>query len=96
MIRPFRWDEVRIAMVGAAFLLLLGLIGPLDTLSVLLNDWNISLFFLGMMTLSALADAAGLFDWLAAKAAGLAGGSSRRLLLKYFYFRQPDLDDSLE
>jgi arsenical pump membrane protein len=84
MIRPFRWDEARIAMAGAVLLLLLGLIGPLDALSVLLNDWNIFFFFLGMMALSALADAAGLFDWLAAKAAGLAGGSSRRLLLNTF------------
>jgi arsenical pump membrane protein len=60
------------------------LINPLDALTTLLQDWNIFLFFLGMMTLSALADAAGLFDWLAAQAAWLSGGSSRRLFFNVF------------
>jgi len=84
MVRPFKLDEARIAMAGAALLLLLGLISPLDALTVLLNDWNIFFFFLGMMSLSALAEAAGLFDWLAARAAALAGRSSRRLFLNTF------------
>lgn len=84
MVRPFKWDEARVAMVGAALLLVLGLIHPADAFSVLLGDWNIFFFFLGMMALSALADAAGLFDWLAAQAARLAGGSTRRLFLNTF------------
>jgi arsenical pump membrane protein len=84
MLRPFKWNEAMIAMAGAGILLIVGLINPLDALTVLLNDWNIFLFFLGMMALSALAEAAGLFDWLAAQAARLAGGSSRRLLLNIF------------
>ena len=84
MVRPFKLDEALIAMAGAALLLLLGLISPLDTLAVLLNDWNIFFFFLGMMTLSALAEAAGLFDWLAAQSARLAGHSPRRLFLNTF------------
>jgi arsenical pump membrane protein len=84
MVRPFKLDEARIALAAAAFLLLLGLIPPLDALAVLLNDWNIFFFFLGMMSLSALAEAAGLFDWLAARASALAGRSSRRLFLNTF------------
>jgi arsenical pump membrane protein len=84
MIRPFKWNEAIFAMVGAALLLIIGLISPLDALTVLLSDWNIFFFFLGMMTLSALAEAAGFFDWLAAQAARLAGSSSRRLLLNTF------------
>src|SRR5713101_2327557 len=84
MIRPFKWDEARIALAGALLLLILGLINPLDALTVLLSDWNIFFFFLGMMSLSALAEAAGLFDLLAARAANLAGGSPRRLLLNTF------------
>src|SRR5437588_858228 len=84
MVRPFKWNEAMMAMAGAGLLLILGLINPLDALTVLLNDWNIFFFFLGMMALSALAEAAGLFDWLAAQAARLAGGSSRRLLLNTF------------
>src|SRR6266705_1241194 len=84
MVRPFQWNEAMMAMAGAALLLLLGLIKPLDALNTLLSDWNVFIFFLGMMALSALADAAGLFDWLAAQAARLAGGSTRRLLLNTF------------
>lgn len=84
MVRPFKLDEAKIAMAGAALLLIIGLISPPDALSTLLNDWNIFFFFLGMMTISALAEAAGLFDWLAAQAARLAGNSSRRLLLNTF------------
>src|SRR5207244_6751646 len=84
MIRPFKWNEAMIAMAGAALLLIIGLINPLDAMGVLLSDWNIFLFFLGMMALSALAEAAGLFDWLASQAARLAGGSARRLLLNTF------------
>ncbi len=84
MIRPFKLDEARIALAGAALLLIAGLIPPLDALTTLLQDWNIFLFFLGMMSLSALVDAAGLFDWLAAQAARLSGGSARRLFFNVF------------
>src|SRR6202165_2132744 len=84
MVRPFKWNEAMIALAGAGLLLIIGLINPLDALTVLLNDWNIFLFFLGMMALSALAEAAGLFDWLAVQAARLSGSSPRRLLLNDF------------
>ena len=84
MTRPFKSNEAMIAMAGAALLLILGLINPLDAFATLLHDWNTFFFFLGMMSLSALAEVAGLFDWLAAQAARLAGGSSRRLLLNTF------------
>src|SRR5260370_11956485 len=84
MIRPFKWDEARIALAGALLLLILGLINPLDALTVLLSDWNIFFFFLGMMSLSALAEAAGLFDWLAARPANLPGARPPRFLLNTF------------
>ena len=84
MIRPFKWNEAMVAMASAGLLLVIGLINPLDALGVLLGDWNIFLFFLGMMALSALAEAEGLFDWLASQAAQLANGSARRLLLNTF------------
>src|SRR5260370_8141143 len=72
MIRPFKLDEARIALVGAALLLLLGLITPLHALTVLLGDWNIFFFFLGMIPLSAMADAAVLFHWLASNPTALS------------------------
>jgi arsenical pump membrane protein len=84
MIRPFRWNESTIAMVGAALLLILGLVQPVEAFRTLLQDWNTFLFFLGMMTLSALAEAAGLFEWLAVEAARLAGRSAARLFFNVF------------
>ncbi|WP_069801239.1 SLC13 family permease [Thermogemmatispora onikobensis] len=84
MTRPFRWNEALIALSGAVLLLLLGLISPVTALQTLLGDWNVFLFFLGMMALSAFADQAGLFDWLAIVAARLARRSARLLLLNVF------------
>src|SRR5579859_1044108 len=84
MTRPFQWNEAIIAMAGANLLLVTGLLTPLDALLTLVGDWNIFLFFLGMMSLSTLAEVAGLFDWLAAYAARLAGNSSARLFLNTF------------
>jgi arsenical pump membrane protein len=84
MTRPFRWNEAVIAMAGAGILLLLGLITPVDAFYTLVRDWNTFLFFLGMMALSALAEAAGLFDWLAALAARFAGKSAARLFFNVF------------
>jgi len=84
MVRPFRWNEAQIAVGGAAVLLLMGLIRPGDAALTLLRDWNTFLFFLGMMALSALAETAGLFDWLAVQAARLAGASASRLFLNVF------------
>src|SRR5579859_1459342 len=84
MTRPFKWNEALIALAGAGLMLLLGLINPVDAGAVLLKDWNTFLFFLGMMSLSALAEVAGLFDWLAFQSARLSGNSSRRLFLNTF------------
>src|SRR5260221_3955010 len=84
MTRRCRWNEAMIAIGGAVVLFLLGLISPADAFLTLVRDWNTFLFFLGMMALSALADAAGLFDWLAAQAARLAGKSAARLFLNVF------------
>ena len=71
-------------MGGACVLLVLGLISPADALSTLLREWNAFFFFLGMMGLSALAETAGLFDWLAIRAARLAKESAARLFLNVF------------
>ena len=84
MVRPWRVNEAMVALAGAALLLILGLINPGNAISTLLNDWNTFFFFLGMMSLSALAEVAGLFDWLAVQAARLAGDSARRLFLNTF------------
>ena len=50
----------------------------------IVGQWNIYGFFLGLMLISAIADAAGIFDVLAYQAARWAGGSSLRLYLAVF------------
>jgi nucleotide-binding universal stress UspA family protein len=62
-------------------MLLLGIVSPLQALGVLTANWDVFLFFLGLMAIAALVERSGLFDWAAAHAAALAGGSQRRLLL---------------
>jgi arsenical pump membrane protein len=84
MLRPWKLNEAVIALSGAGLLLLLGLITPQAALLTLVQDWNTFFFFLGMMGLSALAETAGFFDWLAVVTARLAGGSRRRLFLNTF------------
>jgi arsenical pump membrane protein len=84
MIRPLKISEALFALSGAILLLILGLITPITAFSTLLSDWNTFGFFLGMMSISALAEMAGLFDWLAAQAARLSSGSSLRLFLNVF------------
>jgi len=84
MVRPFKLNEAISALTGAGLMLVLGLISPVDATTALLKEWNTFLFFLGMMSLSALAEVAGLFDWLAVQAAQFSGNSSRRLFLNTF------------
>ena len=84
MLRPWKVSEAITALTGAGLLLLLGLLSPGEALATLLHDWNTFFFFLGMMSLAALAETAGLFDWLAVQAARLSGSSSRRLFFNTF------------
>jgi arsenical pump membrane protein len=84
MLRPWKLNEALIALAGAALLLLLGLITPEAALLRLLQDWNTFFFFLGMMSISALAESAGFFDWLAVMTAKISGGSRKRLFFNTF------------
>src|SRR5256886_7975074 len=84
MLRPWKVSEAITALTGAGLLLLLGLLSPAEALVTLLHDWNTFFFFLGMMSLAALAETAGLFDWLAVQAARLSGSSARHLFFNTF------------
>jgi arsenical pump membrane protein len=84
MIRPFRLGEAAIALGGGALMVLTGVVAPLESVRLLLGQWNIYGFFLGLMVISAIADGAGVFDALANRAARVAGGSSLRLYLAIF------------
>ena len=79
--RPFRWPEAIWAVVGAALLLVAGLL-PWDAgLAAVLQGADVYLFLIGMMLLSEVARREGLFDAVAALAVNLARGSTARLFL---------------
>ncbi len=82
--RPFAWPECIWAVAGAGLLVLLGLLSPAEALSGAADGTDVYLFLTGMMLLSEVARAAGLFDFLAAHAAGLARGSAARLFTLVF------------
>lgn len=82
--RPFSWPEFVWAVAGAALLVALGLLSVPDALGGVLKGTDVYLFLLGMMLLAEVARQEGLFDWLAAKAAGLARGSASRLFTLVF------------
>jgi len=81
IIRPFNIPEVFWALAGAIILILSGLILPSDGLNGILKGTDVYLFLTGMMLLAETAREEKLFDWLAAYATRLAGGSSKRLFL---------------
>jgi arsenical pump membrane protein len=84
LVRPYRISEALAAAVGAVLMLLAGILPFTQALQVLKGEWNIYGFFLGLMTISAVADRAGIFNSLAAQAGHWAGGSVRRLYLAIF------------
>lgn len=86
MVRP-GWlplKETGAALAGGILMLALGFVGLGEAGGVLLGEWNAFLFFLGLMTIAAMAERAGFFDWVASLAAQWARGSSRRLFVNVF------------
>lgn len=77
--RPFKWPEAIWAVLGAALLLLFGLMPPAAALGAVGKGMDVYLFLIGMMLLSETAREQGLFDWVAATAAIHARGSTARL-----------------
>jgi arsenical pump membrane protein len=84
IIRPRQISEALVAAVGAALMLVGRFLLPGEALQVLQGEWNIYGFFLGLMTLSAIAEQAGIFEILAAQIGRWAKGSARRLYLGVF------------
>jgi arsenical pump membrane protein len=70
-----------VALGGGAAMLLLGIVSLGQATHVLWDNLNVFGFFLGLMTISAIAESAGFFDALARMAARLSGNSSRRLMV---------------
>jgi len=79
--RPFRWPEAVWAILGAAMLLILGLLPWAEGLNAVGKGLDVYLFLTGMMLLSETARREGLFDWVASHAVNRAKRSPRRLFL---------------
>jgi arsenical pump membrane protein len=84
VIRPRGVSEAWVALGGTTLLLLGGFLSPGDVPGILAQQANVFGFFLGLMTIAALADQAGVFDLLATLVARWAGGSAFRLYLGVF------------
>lgn len=79
--RPKGLPEWAAALGGGAAMILIGIVPFGQAGGVLVDNLNVFGFFLGLMTISALAETAGFFDALARVAARLSNGSAARLLL---------------
>ncbi|WP_076070546.1 arsenic transporter [Sphingomonas montana] len=77
--RPFRWPEAIWAVAGAVLLLLFGLMPFAAAVGAVARGMDVYLFLIGMMLLSEVARAEGLFDWVAATAVIHSRGSPARL-----------------
>jgi arsenical pump membrane protein len=79
IVRPFGTPEAFWAVLGAAILVLAGLVSPGDALVGIGKGTDVYLFLIGMMLLAETARAEGLFDWMAAHATRRARGSASRM-----------------
>jgi arsenical pump membrane protein len=84
VVRPRQINEAWSAAAGAVLMLATGVVSPLAALTAVASEWNLFLFFFGLMLTAAIADMAGFFDWAAGLAAAAAGGSGRWLLFNVF------------
>ena len=81
VMRPRGWPEAIWAVLGAAAVVLLGLLPFGGALAAAARGLDVYLFLTGMMLLSETARRERLFDWLAVEAVLRARGSPRRLFL---------------
>jgi arsenical pump membrane protein len=79
ILRPWKLPEAVWAVAGAALLVAIGSLPLRTALDAVAKGADVYLFLTGMMLLSELARAEGLFDWLATRAAALAQGSAAQL-----------------
>src|SRR5580698_5006004 len=79
IIRPFKLPEAVWAIGGAVLLIILQQLSPAEAFAGVSKGTDVYLFLTGMMLLAETAREEKLFDWLAAHATKLAGGSPGRL-----------------
>lgn len=83
-LRPKGIPEWVWAIAGAILLLVLGFEPVASALRAIGDQWNVLLFILGLMGISAAAECSGLFEWIADVVLERAGGSRRRLFVAIF------------
>lgn len=79
LIRPIRLPEAVWAVLGAALLVLTGVLSFRQALAAAGQGLDVYLFLTGMMLISELARREGVFDWLAGHAVAASKCSPRRL-----------------
>ncbi len=84
MLRPRPFNEATAAALGAVILLIAGVVSPSQIPQVWQANFNILLFFLGLMIISVIADQAGFFEWCTFKAVALSKGRGAVLLGSIF------------
>jgi len=82
--RPRGLNEGVAALIGAALMIVTGIVPVASALRVLRANGDVFLFFVGMLTVTALAEQAGIFTWLATRAARLSRGRKTVLFLNVF------------
>ncbi|MBV8602674.1 MAG: arsenic transporter [Candidatus Eremiobacteraeota bacterium] len=83
-VRPRRIPEWVWAAAGAVVLLLAGAEPLRAALAAVGAQWNVLLFILALMAISASCEAAGVFEWIADAILERGGGSRRRLFVVLF------------
>jgi arsenical pump membrane protein len=83
-VRPRRWNEAWWTMLGAAAMLVLGLVSPREAIDGTLTGKNALLFLLSLLALSLLVGKSGFFDWAAIRCARIAKGNAHSLYRNAF------------
>jgi arsenical pump membrane protein len=84
VVRPRRWNEAWWTMLGAAAMLVLGLVSPREAIDATLAGKNALLFLLSLLALSLLVGKSGFFDWAAIRCARIANGNAHSLYRNAF------------
>jgi Na+/H+ antiporter NhaD/arsenite permease-like protein len=73
------WHKTVAALVGGLAMILLGVLEQEEAFAAV--DWNVIFLLVGMMVIANVTAETGAFQWLAIRAAKLAGGQPLRLLI---------------
>jgi arsenical pump membrane protein len=81
MARPRGTSEWIVAVVGALAMIAVGALTPEEAVAAVVAQWNVLLFFIGLMATAACAEQSGVLAWLTGGAYRLARGRRDLLLL---------------